>query len=99
MFNSNMRAIEGGGEVPCCAAKLRQGGHCPLPPAPGKRRCFQHGGARGIGAPPGSQNALKDGFFSRTAVTERRRINGFIRQCLQTLREVEEMERGVRDRR
>lgn len=38
----------------------------------------------------GSQNAHKHGFFSRAAIAERRRINGFIRKCLQTLREVDE---------
>lgn len=94
MFNSNLRASNGESEAESkaghCGAKLRQGGRCPLPPAPGKRRCFQHGGARGIGAPPGSQNARKHGFFSRAAIAERRRINGFIRKCLQTLREVDE---------
>ena len=76
-----------------CGAKLRQGGSCALPPAAGKRRCFQHGGARRIGPPKGSQNARKHGFFGREAVAERRRINGFIRECLQTLREFDEMQR------
>ena len=79
-----------------CGAKLRQGGRCPLPPAAGKRRCFQHGGARGIGPPQGSQNARRHGFFSRAAIVERRRINAFIRQCLQTLREVNEMAKRER---
>jgi glucans biosynthesis protein len=74
-----------------CGARLRQGGRCPLPPAAGKRRCFQHGGARGIGPPKGSENALKHGFFGREAIAERRRINAFIRECLQTLREFDEM--------
>lgn len=91
MFNSNLRSSEDQNEARRCGAKLRQGGTCALPPSAGKHRCFQHGGARGIGAPAGSQNARKDGFFSRAAIVERRRINGFIRQCLQTLREVDEM--------
>ncbi len=91
MFNNNLRSSEDQNEAGRCGARLRRGGTCPLPPANGKRRCFQHGGARGIGAPAGSQNARKDGFFSREAIAERRRINGFIRQCLQTLREVDEM--------
>jgi hypothetical protein len=95
MFNSNLRFsnAEVGAEIEPgrCGARLRQGGRCPLPPAAGKRRCFQHGGARGIGPPKGSQNARRHGFFSREALAERRRINGFIRQCLQTLREVDEM--------
>jgi hypothetical protein len=96
MFNSNLRCLADAIDAPRCGAKLRQGGTCPLPPAAGKRRCFQHGGARGIGPPKGSQNARKDGFFSREAIAERRRINGFIRQCLQTLREFDEMTKRER---
>jgi glucans biosynthesis protein len=65
-------------------------------PAYGKRRCFQHGGARGIGPPKGSQNARRHGLFSREAIAERRRINGFIRQCLQTLREIDEVAKRER---
>jgi hypothetical protein len=96
MFNSNLRCLADAIDAPRCGAKLRQGGTCPLPPAAGKRRCFQHGGARGIGPPKGSQNARKDGFFSREAIAERRRINGFIRECLQTLREFDEMTKRER---
>jgi glucans biosynthesis protein len=80
-----------GAVAPSCGARLRTGGRCPLPPAPGKLRCFQHGGARGIGAPKGNRHNWRDGFYAREAIAERKRINGFIRQCLQTLREVDEM--------
>jgi hypothetical protein len=81
---------EAGGDAaaPRCGARLRTGGACPLPPAAGKRRCFQHGGARGSGAPAGNRNNWRDGFYSCEMKAERRRINGFIRQCLQTLREI-----------
>ncbi|HZF36274.1 MAG TPA: HGGxSTG domain-containing protein [Candidatus Angelobacter sp.] len=78
---------EGGGDTARrCGARLRTGGSCPLPPAAGKHRCFQHGGARGSGAPAGNRNNWRDGFYSREMKAERRRINGFIRECLQTLR-------------
>ena len=77
-----------GNTEPRCGARLRTGGSCPLSPAAGKRRCFQHGGARGIGAVTGNRNNWRDGFYSREMKAERRRINGFIRQCLQTLREI-----------
>jgi hypothetical protein len=96
MFNSNLRSPVDGIEVRRCGAKLRQGGTCPLPPANGKRRCFQHGGARGIGPPKDSQNARKHGFFSRAAIAERRRIDAFLRACLQTLRDVDEMQERER---
>lgn len=75
--------------VPRCGARLRTGGRCPLPPAAGKRRCFQHGGARGIGAPTGSRRNWRDGFYTREMKAERRRINGLIRECLRTLREID----------
>lgn len=91
MFNTNLRCWGDAAEARRCGAKLRQGGTCPLPPANGKNRCFQHGGARGVGPPKGSRNAQKHGFFSREAIAERRRINGFIRDCLQTLQEFDEL--------
>jgi hypothetical protein len=77
----------GGGGSVCCAAQLKTGGRCQRPPAAGKRRCFQHGGARGVGAPKGNRHNWRDGFYSREAMAERKRINGFIRECLRTLRE------------
>lgn len=88
MFNSDLRGGEEA-EKPRCGARLRQGGRCALPPAAGKRRCFQHGGARGIGAPKGSRNAWKHGVYSREEIAERRRISDFIRACLETLRVVD----------
>ena len=85
-----MTAPNGEGDAPPrCNARLRTGGRCPLPPAAGKRRCFQHGGARGIGASKGSRRNWRDGFYTREMKAERERINGFIRQCLQTLREID----------
>jgi hypothetical protein len=80
---------DGGAAAPRCGARLRTGCTCPLPPAAGKRRCFQHGGARGIGAATGNRNNWRDGLYSREMKAERRRINGLIRQCLQTLREID----------
>ena len=72
-----------------CGARLRTGGTCPLPPAAGKRRCFQHGGARGSGAPAGNRNNWRDGFYSRAMKAERRWISGLIQQCLRTLQEID----------
>lgn len=81
---------EGGAEAtPRCGARLRTGGRCPLPPSAGKRRCFQHGGARGIGAPKGSRRNWRDGFYTRAMKAERKRINKMICQSLQALREMD----------
>jgi len=77
----------GDDDASCCDARLKTGGRCERPPAAGNGRCFQHGGARGVGAPQGNRNNWRDGFYSRAAKAERRRINGFIRECLRTLRE------------
>lgn len=78
-----------------CGARLRTGGSCALPPVAGRRRCFQHGGARGIGAPADNLNARRDGFHGRAARARRRRTNEFIRECLRTLREIEGREEIV----
>jgi len=86
MFNRNIPSIEEG-EPRTCGARLRQGGTCVLPPAAGKRRCFQHGGARGSGAQTDNRNALKHGLYTREAIAESRAINALIRDCLATMRE------------
>ena len=79
-------ATEAGEGASCCDARLKGGGRCQRPPAAGRRRCFQHGGACGVGAPKGNRNNWRDGFYMREAIAERKRINGFIRECLRTLR-------------
>lgn len=78
-----------GDAAPRCGARLRTGGSCPLSPATGKRRCFQHGGACGAHAPAGNRNNWRGGFYSRAMKAERKWINGLIRQCLQTLKEID----------
>lgn len=82
-----MHEPEGPAEAVRCGARLRTGGRCTLTPAPGRRRCFQHGGARGIGAPKGSRNAWKHGVYSAAQIAERRQLSDFIRECRKTLRE------------
>jgi hypothetical protein len=78
------------GETAACGARKRDGTRCALPPAAGRRRCFQHGGARGIGAPKDNRNAWKHGVDGREWLAERRRLNDFMRQCRETLRLVDE---------
>jgi hypothetical protein len=70
------------GEI--CGAKMPDGTLCQNPPEPGKRRCWNHGGAPGSGAPRGNQNAIKHGYYSAAAREERRRAR-------ELLAEVEEL--------
>jgi glucans biosynthesis protein len=46
-----------------------------------------HGGSKGSGAPDGNQNALKDGVFTREAITERRALNKLLHEIRETLKE------------
>ena len=48
-----------------CGARTRQGGWCKRSPTAGKRRCHNHGGAPGTGAPRGNRNARKHGAYCR----------------------------------
>ena len=45
-----------------CGAKTRKGTPCQSPAVNGNRRCRMHGGAKGLGAPLGNQNAFKHGL-------------------------------------
>jgi glucans biosynthesis protein len=72
-----------------CEARLSKGGRCLWPPAAGSRRCRRHGGASALGAPRGNRNALKHGAFTAEAITQRRAISAFIRDCYRTIREIE----------
>lgn len=63
-----------------CGARTRKGTSCQAPAVSGKRRCRMHGGAKGSGAPPGNQNALKHG---RTTA-ETRAFDAYVRRVLKT---------------
>lgn len=52
-------------QSPRCGAMTRQGAACRAPAVNNKRRCRMHGGAKGSGAPIGSQNALKHGLNTK----------------------------------
>jgi hypothetical protein len=70
---------------PRCGAKTRSGTPCRSPSVQGKKRCRMHGGALGSGAPRGNSNALKHGYYTRTAMAERRQIRELIRQSRKLL--------------
>jgi hypothetical protein len=72
-----------------CGARLRDGSLCARPPVEGRRRCRSHGCAPRTGAPKGNSNALKHGRFTATAIAGGRRLDAFIRECQETLRQLE----------
>jgi hypothetical protein len=47
-----------------------------------------HGGAPGSGAPPGNQNALKHGLYTREAVEERRQLQALLRQSRELIKSI-----------
>lgn len=65
---------------PKCLAKTRRGTLCQTSPVKGKKRCRMHGGAKGIGAPKGSANALKHGHYSKENIQKRAEVSQLIRQ-------------------
>ena len=40
-----------------------------------------HGGAPGSGAPPGNQNAVKHGLYTRAAIDERKQLRTLMRDA------------------
>ena len=58
-----------------CFAKTRKNGLCKTQPVTGKKRCRMHGGAKGSGAPYGSQNAFKHGRYSKAIIENRKRTS------------------------
>lgn len=74
---------------PVCGARVRRGGWCRRPPAPGYARCRQHGGHARIGAPKGSQNNWRHGLFAQQELERRRALNELYRKYWRTLREMQ----------
>jgi uncharacterized protein YjcR len=74
---------------PRCGAKTRTGTNCLAPAAKGKERCRMHGGAKGSGAPRGNQNALKNGFYTKSSLEELRALKDLMRRSKDFLEEFE----------
>jgi glucans biosynthesis protein len=72
-----------------CGARLRDGSLCQRPPVEGRRRCRSHGCAPRTGAPKGNRNAMKHGCFTAVEMARKRRLSDFIRECRETMREVD----------
>jgi glucans biosynthesis protein len=72
-----------------CGAKTRAGTACLSPSVRSKKRCRMHGGAKGSGAPKGSQNAFKHGFYVQTERMIRLRASSIIRLNARLLQALE----------
>ena len=70
--------------APRCGAKTRKGTSCKKAAMRGKQRCRNHGGGS-TGAPVGNVNALKNGFYTASAINERKLINGFLLEAKRLL--------------
>jgi hypothetical protein len=75
-------------QSPRCGARTRRGGSCRAPAVGGKARCRMHGGAPGSGAPPGNQNALKHGVFTKEARERRAHLSKLMREANRLLKEL-----------
>ena len=71
-----------------CIAKTRRSILCQTLPVKSKKRCRMHGGAKGSGAPKGSQNAFKHGRYTRETIANRKETMMLIRQFKALLREI-----------
>ena len=63
-----------------CGAKTRSGHPCKTSPIKNRKRCRMHGCAKGSGAPLGSKNALKHGYYSKESKAARREANELIKR-------------------
>lgn len=62
-----------------CCATTRRGNSCLSPAVSGKARCRMHGGAKGSGAPKGSQNGrYRHGMRTQEALAEWRRVREIV---------------------
>lgn len=67
-----------------CGAKTRRGTPCQSPAVNNKKRCRMHGGAKGSGAPIGSQNALKHGLSTKESKKTRKQVKDMFRELRDT---------------
>src|SRR4051812_49264041 len=67
--------------APRCLAQNRRGTPCQSPAVGGRKRCRMHGGADGVGAPKGNQNALKHGRYTAETTARRREMAALLRAC------------------
>ena len=68
-------------QSPRCGARNRRGIPCQSPAVKGRARCRFHGGADGIGGPPGNHNAFRHGRYTAEAIAKRRKVAALLRAC------------------
>jgi uncharacterized protein YjcR len=69
--------------VPRCGAYSRRTGKPCRQPAMANGRCRMHGGK--AGAPRGNKNALKHGYYTAQAISNRRFLNKLLRESKETI--------------
>jgi hypothetical protein len=62
-----------------CGAKTRKGHPCKTRPVISRKRCRMHGGTNN-GAPKGSQNDLKHGYYTKENIAKRSELQKIIRE-------------------
>jgi hypothetical protein len=67
--------------APRCNARTRRGTPCQSPAVKGRKRCRMHGGADGIGAPRGNQNAFRHGRYTADAMARKREVVALLQAC------------------
>jgi hypothetical protein len=72
-------------QAPRCNARTRRGTPCQSPAVKGRKRCRMHGGADGIGAPRGNQNAFRHGRYTANAMARKREVVALLRACREQL--------------
>ena len=72
--------------APRCGAKTRKAKPC-QGPAMKNGRCRMHGG-KSTGPRKGTQNALKQGLYTRRAIAERKRVSRLIRDARAFLKKI-----------
>ena len=73
-------------DVPLCGAYSRRTGKPCRQPAMKNGKCRLHGG-KSTGPPKGNANALKQGFYTRDAITHRRYIRQLIKDSQELLKQ------------
>jgi glucans biosynthesis protein len=73
----------------CGAMAKRRASPCLSPAVRGKARCRMHGGARGSGAPKGSQNALKHGYHTQESISQRYMLRKLLKEGYEFVRQYE----------